>query len=175
MSPHKRRLARCRFSLANARLGLPFLLALLSGLACSPKIEGSKATAGEPRGLVVSPDPIVLGVLPDDRPARFHLALSNPGPEAVTIERVESSCPCIRADALPVTVPTGGASRLDLTFDPAEEPGFAGALAVDLTGYGAGGAEVFGAQIRLEVGPAGRGASSDPDPIEVAGEGRHDD
>lgn len=99
------------------------------------------------------PGPISLGILPPGRPASGRLTLKNASVETIRIERVETSCPCIRVSLLPAQVEGGSEQPLTVTFDPTEEPEFRGGLRVEVIGREAGGATLFRTAVVLEVGP----------------------
>ena len=98
------------------------------------------------------PEPTLsLGVLAPGRSASATLALRNDSTEAVTVEAVESSCPCVRVSPLPARIDAGADRTLTVVFDPVAEPDFRGGLAVGLTGRTRDGAVVFSARIDIDV------------------------
>ena len=64
---------------------------------------------------------------------------------------MESDCPCIRVQPVPIRIQPGGVAFLLLSLDPASEPGFSGKLVVPVAGYLAGGEVAFRAQVAAEV------------------------
>lgn len=140
-------------------LGVGLLVA--GTLGCAPETPGHLAINGPAsavtRGPVtVGPDPVTLGTLEAGRAAHATVSLHNPGSEALTLDRVESSCACVRMTPLPVRIDPRRSVDLTVTFDPREEPDFRGAMTVDLTGWDAAGRQVFRTRVELEVqsGPA---------------------
>ncbi|MBX6314538.1 MAG: DUF1573 domain-containing protein, partial [Isosphaeraceae bacterium] len=102
--------------------------------------------------LQVHPAPLSLGVLKPGQAAQASLTLRNPCPEPLTVERIETSCPCIRvAPQQPVRIEPGRAAVLGVSFDPSGEPDFRGGLSVDVTGYGASEAVLFRNRVLLTV------------------------
>jgi len=101
--------------------------------------------------LVVSPRPISLGTLEPGRASVTTLTLHNPGPRPIIVERAETSCPCVSVSALPVSVRPNSTARLEVTFDPADEPDFRGRLAVDILGRGSGDVVLFRATVVVTV------------------------
>lgn len=114
-----------------------------------PSKSGSSAIAA-PR-LIVSPDPIALGILAPGRSAQPVATLRNPYPEAIAVARVETSCPCLRASVTPSRIGPEGSGTLALVFDPSTEPEFRGELAIEVIGYAKGGRDVLRTKVRLEV------------------------
>ncbi|CAN0426499.1 unnamed protein product [Phaeothamnion confervicola] len=104
------------------------------------------------RELIVNPDPIPLGKLPPGRGARAAAKLFNPSSESLVVERVETSCPCVRSTTrLPLRINPGETEILDVEFDPSKEPGFRGGLGVDVVGTDAIGTGVFYCRVDVEV------------------------
>jgi hypothetical protein len=90
------------------------------------------------------------------------LTLRNVSAEAISIDRVETSCSCVSVSPLPARVEAGSERALTVAFDPAEEPDFRGGLSVDVTGHGPAGDVVFRTRVDLDIertpSPAGEGA-----------------
>jgi len=101
--------------------------------------------------LEIRPDPISLGVIEAGTPGKAALTLRNPGSVPLTLERVETSCSCIRVETVPVRIDACGSVDLAVVFDPTSEPDFRGGLSVDLTGRMPGGATLFHTQVNLLV------------------------
>jgi hypothetical protein len=110
-------------------------------------------------GLSVHPDPNPLGELTAGQTTRRAAMLRNQGAGPITVERVESSCPCVRVAALPLTVGAGEAAPMTVEFDPSEEPEFHGRLSVDLVGREPGGSVVFRTSVTLRVRPGATGST----------------
>ncbi len=77
--------------------------------------------------------------------------LRNSGLETATLERVETSCPCLEVGPLPLKIDPANTGELTVRFDPAEEPGFRGRLAIDLTGLAPDGQVAFRTRVCVEV------------------------
>lgn len=116
-----------------------------------PPPQNSGASGADLRLIVVPPGPISLGALPPGRPARGRLTLKNESAEAISIDRVETSCPCLSVLPLPARVEAGSERSLTVAFDPTAEPDFRGGLAVELTGRGSAGTILFGTRVDLDV------------------------
>ena len=98
-----------------------------------------------------SPDPIRLGrLLPGVRVER-KISLINRFPLLVRIDRIESTCPCVRVSPVPMEIGGLGRSELAVIFDPSEEPDFRGTLSVDLRGVGKSGEVLFRLTVDVTV------------------------
>jgi hypothetical protein len=93
---------------------------------------------------------VSLGVVGIGQEARADLTLANPGSQALTIERVETSCSCLTIAPRSIRIAPGESKTLSLEFDPSEEPDFRGGLSIDVTGFAAGGV-AFHTRAKLEV------------------------
>jgi len=115
----------------------------------------------------VSPSLVSLGILAPGQPAGARFLLRNPGPHTVSVERVKTSCPCLRVEAAPFIVGPGGSAELVARFDPADDPDFRGGLSIEVTGLSPAGEAEFRVQVDLEVQAeprkdAARGAADIP-------------
>ena len=124
--------------------------------AQSPPPLKSAPSAHQRFPLAISRDPIELGVMPPGQAARCLLLVRNPLPGRATIERIETSCPCIGAGGLPVQIEPSQTIELEVAFDPSEAKDFRGRLSVDLTAFLADGQVGFRTKVNLEVGDGGR-------------------
>lgn len=130
-------------------------------LAAIPAIGAALSSSSHPlrdfppssptSGLLESPASIALGRLAPGERAEAGWTLSNRTAAVVRLDRVESSCPCVRVEPIPTTIDPGGQANLRVVFDPAEEPDFRGGLAVDLTGRGPTGVVLFRSTVDLTV------------------------
>ncbi len=91
----------------------------------------------------------MLGVVDPEEIAETWLAVQNTGTETLTLERIETSCPCIRVGDVPVLLEPGEAVQLKVSFNSADDPDFEGGLSVLVVGYLADGR--IGCQTRVEV------------------------
>lgn len=82
-----------------------------------------------------------------EKPVSVRNARSGP----LTVERFETSCPCVSVSALPLRIGRGEAGILWVRFDPSSVPDFEGSLTVELTGLLAGGEIAFRTEVRLRV------------------------
>ena len=64
-----------------------------------------------------------------------------------------ATCPCLRIDDLPLTLGPHSTRRLELTFDPLEEPEFRGGLAIEISGADSGGLLLFQGLVEVVVKP----------------------
>jgi hypothetical protein len=99
----------------------------------------------------IEPNPIRLGTLAPGEIGRFSVILRNPGRDLATVERVESSCPCVRLMPIPVQVEPDGSTSVVAEFDPVHEPDFRGSLAVHLEGYDEANVLQFRTTVELTV------------------------
>ena len=58
----------------------------------------------------------------------------------MVLENVETDCPRIRVQAVPIRIPPGGVADLFVSLDSASEPDFPGKLVIPVAGYVSGGA-----------------------------------
>lgn len=101
--------------------------------------------------LIVSPDPIALGVLTPGHSAQTTVTIRNQTSEAVMVRRFETTCPCILVTPVPIRVGPRGTASLVVTFDPKAEPDFRGSLSVDVVGYADDGGRVLRATADIDV------------------------
>lgn len=113
-----------------------------------PQFDSSAASAPS---LIVSPDPIALGTLAPGESARSTVTLRNPTSEAVSVERIETSCPCILVSPTSIVVGSGESSALTIEFDPTDEPEFRGGLSVNVVGKEATGRVALRGRVEVEV------------------------
>jgi len=85
------------------------------------------------------------------------VALINRTSDAITIERIDTSCPCLAVTPGSFRIDSGERLALNLKFDSSTEPEFRGRLSIEVTGYAANGA-AFQTRVKLEVsvGPVER-------------------
>ena len=109
-----------------------FIAILLLGLTgCDPSPAACSTRAQSP--IVEAPSTIALGDTEVGRILNARLELRCPEP--LTIDRVESSCPCVRVTPTVASLEPGVIATLDVAFDPSEDPDFHGSLSVRLEGY----------------------------------------
>lgn len=108
--------------------------------------------------LSANPSPVSLGNLAWGESATGTFVIENSGPEAVSIERVETGCPCLTATPDRTRVESGRAASVIVVFKPEAGSDFEGGLSVAVTGLSAGGAIVFRNRIKLWVGPQIQGS-----------------
>lgn len=143
-----------------ARFALPGLAAILACLAgfgtlqslSNPLIQSPPPPSiASALVLIVRPDPIMLGILDPGQDIEERITLSNPQTEAVVVERIATSCPCLSLSPSSLRVEPQSAAQVILRFDPAAEPDFRGELSVELTGYGTDEERIFQTRVDLEV------------------------
>jgi len=97
----------------------------------------------------------VLGALRPGESTEKSLSVRNTQDEAVTIERAETSCHCVNVGRVPVRLEPHETANLPVTFDPSEDPDFAGRLSVEVICYLTDGSISFQTKVNVEVGPPG--------------------
>jgi Protein of unknown function (DUF1573) len=100
--------------------------------------------------LEISPDPVLLGVVDRGQKAKAPFTLVNHGSQPVTVDRIETSCPCLTATPGSIRISPGERKVLAVEFDPSAEPDFRGGLSIDVTGY-EGERETFHTHVNLNV------------------------
>jgi hypothetical protein len=93
--------------------------------------------------LVTNPNPLSLGPLDSGQDAKSAVSLRNEISKPVTVERVESTCSCIKVSPLPIRLEARRTQLLLVKFDPSESANFNGAPSVRLTGFTADGYAAF--------------------------------
>jgi len=130
--------------------------------APNPASLASRNNLSSSDGLVISPKLIDFGALSPGQSSRVDLRISNSSTISRTLDRIETSCPCIRISRLPAEIPVRETRVLEVSFDPSEEPDFRGSLVIDLHGFDPEGVEMFQAKIHLAVdGPIPSQAKND--------------
>jgi len=112
--------------------------------------------------LAISPHPLPLGSLDPGQAAVGYIEVNNPGPEQITVDQVETSCPCLEVFRVPSRIDPGQSRKLTLRFNPTEEPNFRGRLTIEVTGRTAEGRVVFRTRARVEVGTGTAGPPNRP-------------
>jgi hypothetical protein len=102
--------------------------------------------------LEIIPPTISLGFLNANQPKRATVTLRNPGSEPIRVARIETSCPCIEVGPVPVLIGAGKTTEMVVSFDPSSEPGFRGALSVNIVGRESGGRTLFESHVDFGVG-----------------------
>jgi hypothetical protein len=107
--------------------------------------------------LEISPNPIDLGVLGDGQVARATVCVTNRGSRLLAVDRVDTSCPCLKVPPGAFQVGPGESKALAIEFDASQESGFAGTLSIEVTGHAAG-SVVFrtAAKVQCEAQPRTR-------------------
>jgi len=112
--------------------------------------------------LLAEPETLPLGTLEPGRTAEATVRVRNPGAKPVVVDRIESSCPCIRATPGTLHIGPGESAALTLRFDPSDEPDFRGALAVEYEGKTTDGTVALQGRVRVDVNCAPRSGSAFP-------------
>jgi len=71
----------------------------------------------------------------------------------VTLERIETSCLCIRTTPTSIEIGPNETVTLEVSFDPSSDPDFTGALGVEISAYLAGGQLGFRTLVKVRVDP----------------------
>jgi len=100
---------------------------------------------------VISPDPISLGILTPGHAGGARYTVFNPATVTLTLERIETSCPCVKTSDGPIRIEPGEVKTLAIEFDPFDDPKFRGGLNVEMSGRGAGDVTLFRTHVVLEV------------------------
>ena len=79
---------------------------------------------------------------------------------AVEVERIETSCHCVRVEPMSLSIEPGESTTLTVSFDPSEDPDFRGGLAVEVLGKDRDDDVLFRTRVDLTV----RSASATPPP-----------
>jgi hypothetical protein len=82
---------------------------------------------------------------------RTRIAVRNRTDRPLSIERIETECPCVRLDPIPLRLEPGGTMPLVVAFDPTEEPAFRGGLSVGVVGYENDRRAAFRTRVEIEV------------------------
>lgn len=115
-----------------------------------PPLESTSPAQAHSR-LAISPDPIVLDVADGEALAEASLNVRNLLGESVTIERIETSCPCISIDGTPIRLDPNEATDLNVALDPSDDLDFEGRLSVRVTGYLNDGRIGFQSRVNIEA------------------------
>jgi len=94
---------------------------------------------------------VSLGILLPGQSADAKFVLRNLGPQTVTVERVKTSCPCLRVEPASFKVGSGEFAELVVGFDPSHDPDFRGGLSIEVAGLSTTGEVEFRARVDLEV------------------------
>jgi Protein of unknown function (DUF1573) len=137
----------CRFPWRSRRLGCPSLL----GPRRSP--PSLKPVGSFSRGfpLEISPEPVDLGDVDGTKPREATSWVKKTRDEALTLERIETSCPCVGRVGAPLRIGAGETHSMTVRFDPSSEIDFQGELGAHLTGYSTDGTVAFRTVVNLKV------------------------
>ena len=103
--------------------------------------------------LEINPNPVDLGTLAPGRSAQTTITLHNPCPLMVSVDRIETSCQCLRVGPAPARLMPGERAVLAARIDLSSETEFRGGLSITVAGIAASGREVFQTRVNLFVGP----------------------
>jgi len=101
--------------------------------------------------LEASPNPMLMGKVAAGHSATATILLCNRGADVITVQRVDTSCPCLMVGPAPGKIPPGQLEHLAVTFDAGQDPEFRGTLSIELTGRDPDAVIVFRAHVRVEV------------------------
>lgn len=156
MKLHQRRSGffRC-LAFRNAAFVCLLALSFLETSGCKPDRDQSQTHQMTPLShsspfLSIRPDPLSLGTLMPGESAKSSLTIENSHSTQVSIENIETSCPCVRLAPVSFSLGTHETATVAVVFDPTGETMFRGNLSVDVIGKGRGGVDVFRSQVDLE-------------------------
>jgi len=124
----------------------------------TPPPSNLASSSGQLFPLEISPDPIDLGVIRAGESVRATLQLRNTRDEPLTLERIETTCPCVEVASVPLRINPGERQAMSVSFDSSSEPKFVGALRIDMTGFDKGGRCAFKARVAVEVRRSPKGS-----------------
>lgn len=101
--------------------------------------------------LEISPNPVSLGSLNPGQVVDKKIVLSNPWTTPVTIQRIETSCPCLEVAPVPIEIASGRSGEIVVRFNSTEDPDYRGVLGIEVTGYNPSGKSVMEMRIDLEI------------------------
>jgi hypothetical protein len=135
----------------------PFRWALFLGCCAFPAllpflILGERGPERAYPGLVIARSEEDLGDVLQGATRAFELILRNPHAQEITVNAVESSCPCLHAQGLPWRFSAGEERSVKLKLELQNEPGFSGRLLLEVRGKAAK-TEAFHAQVKVRVVP----------------------
>ena len=134
----------------------PLALAVAGGLVLLGTAPANPAPARLTRltthhlPLETSPNPIRLTVFREGEALEQAISIRNTRDDPLTLERVETSCSCVRVSPLPLEVGPGQTAFLFVRFDPQPDEGLQGPLSVELAGYFKGGKLAFRTEVKIQ-------------------------
>jgi hypothetical protein len=133
---------------------LALWLAWLSGCMPTPVPQSTPEvveTGERMYPIVVHPASLSLGTLRPGQTAEAGLRLQNLRGEAVDVDHVEVSCPCVSLAPSSFNLTPRGFARVTVAFDPSGESDFRGKLSIIVRGMDAGGGTLFQTRVALAV------------------------
>jgi hypothetical protein len=101
--------------------------------------------------ITMSPSSLSLGTVAPGQSASSRITLRNRTGNSLSLQRIESSCPCVRITPGSVRLEPGQTASLLVLFDPTDEPDFRGMLDIEVTGRGDRKEILFQGSIRISV------------------------
>jgi Protein of unknown function (DUF1573) len=138
----------------NSVLKMLAVSALAVATASCSRCGGFKSAGGSrppELPLAARPESADLGTLTAGQSGRSELFLFNESGGKVELERVTTSCPCVRVVGTPLSIGPGLTAKLSVAFDPSEDPDFRGSLRVEVKGLNPDGDQVLYAHVTVEV------------------------
>lgn len=126
------------------------VLLTASAISCRPSAEREVAPAHR-EAVSVEPGVLDIGVVSPGTKRSAKMVIVNRGTRSLLLMNIESSCPCVKAAGLPVTIPAAGSREIEIIFDSSGEPDFRGGLAVELLGRDAAAGPVFRTKVKVDV------------------------
>jgi hypothetical protein len=126
---------------------------LINCRSYSPRSLNSASDAPPHFPLSVNDEPLKLEDLDAGQSARTSLAVLSSQETPVRLERIETSCPCVKVGPVPVQIDPGSTTALTVTFDASGEPDFRGKLSVNIVGYTEDGSVGFMTHLAVYMRP----------------------
>ncbi len=101
--------------------------------------------------LVASRSQEDLGDVPQGKIREFELFMKNAHDREITVNAVETSCPCLKAQGLPWRFSAGEGRSVRFRLDLAERSEFTGSLLLEAKGKAGARAEAFRVHIKVQV------------------------
>jgi len=105
----------------------------------------------ESSALILEPSEVFLGTIDPGRRITTPVTIRNRGDVRLVIDRIDTSCDCVRMTPSTVTLDAGQSAFLSVEYNPNSEPEFRGALAVSLTGLSADHVTIFNLVVHVRI------------------------
>ncbi|WP_406698924.1 DUF1573 domain-containing protein [Singulisphaera sp. Ch08] len=138
----------------NVSQQMTWCAAMFAALLGCRKEEAFNQSASSSSGSnlpVLSAKPLNLGEVSAGKSVAGSITLTNNSGASVTVTTFDTSCPCLKLTPKPVIVESHGTKVLDVYFDSAEEPDFAGKLSIEVIGKDKNGFAIFKTDVLVSV------------------------